>query len=70
MEEIEILKHKNQIVKSENYKSLRNYQINMILGLANSQIEPLELKGMLKLISKTDSWESEYEKQLKKLNKE
>lgn len=64
---IDILKKQSEIVQSKTYKELKNIQLEMILGLANSNIDPVELKGMLKLIAKTDSWQEDYNKELKKM---
>ena len=62
------IQRKYDIVSSEEYKEFRQYQLDKIVRLSTSQIEPLELKGMLKLISYTDSWVDDYNKELKKVN--
>lgn len=66
MNDFEELKLKADLVQTEQYKQIRQFQIDKIITLANSNIEPLELKGMLKLIAKTDCWKSEYETYIKK----
>lgn len=68
-EEFEKLKLQAKLSGSNDYQTLKNLQLNMILSLANSNIEPLELKGMLKLLAKTDNWKSEYEKAEREMNK-
>lgn len=62
------LKRKAELVESEEYKEIQKHQISMILSLANSNIEPLELKGMLKLINKTELWLNEWEKTKRSIN--
>lgn len=66
MDELEILKEKAELVSGSDYQKIKNYQIDKIIALATSNIEPLELKGMLKLISYTDNFKQEYEKKVKK----
>lgn len=68
-EEFERLKLQNKLCSSSDYQTLRDLQLKMILELANSNIEPLELKGMLKLLAKTDNWKIEYEKAEREINK-
>lgn len=66
MDELEILKEKAELISGCDYQKIKNYQIEKIITLATSNIEPLELKGMLKLIAYTDNFKQEYEKKLKK----
>lgn len=66
MNELDILKEKAELVSGMEYRKIKDYQIEKIITLAISNIEPLELKGMLKLIAYTDSFKQEYEKKLKK----
>lgn len=48
MNKEEILIHKNNLVCSEDYKSIRDYQLHHIVNLSDSCIEPVILKGMIK----------------------
>ena len=66
MADLATLKLFKEAVESAEYQLIRERQIEMIIGLANSNIEPIELKGMLKLIAKTDTWQGDYDKELKK----
>lgn len=66
MADLATLKLFKEAVESAEYQLIRERQVEMIIGLANSNIEPLELKGMLKLIAKTDTWQGDYDKELKK----
>lgn len=66
MADIEILREKFNLVKGDDYKKIRKHQIDKIISLANSDVDPLILKGMLKLIAKTDEWQCDYEKETKK----
>lgn len=59
-EELKILKEKVELVQSDIYKKIRNYQIEKIITLTNT--DPLEVRGMMKLIKYTDSWIDEYNK--------
>ena len=64
----DILVEKFDLVCSPAYKRIKELQLENILKLANSDIEPLVLKGMLKTIADTDKWETEFKKE--KLKKE
>lgn len=66
MDKLQILKEKADLVKSAEYQKIRQYQIETIINLSTSDIDEKELKGMLKLIRKTDSWADEYEKKINK----
>lgn len=57
------------LVCSEQYKKIRERQINMILGYARADYDEKELKGMLKLIAKTDEWKDDFIKIQNKRNK-
>ncbi len=65
MNELDILKEKSELIKSDEYKKIRSYQIEKIIDLSTSEIDEKELKGMLKLIKNTDNWINDYEKKLK-----
>ena len=70
MADKDILVEKFNLVGSDEYQKIKKYQLENILKLANSDIEPLVLKGMLKTISDTDKWENEFWTEKKKLKKE
>ena len=55
----------NELQQLTHYKEIRDLQIKKCLELSKSNIEPLELKGMMKLIATTDDWEKEFENILK-----
>ena len=59
----DILLEKFDLVGSPAYKRIKELQLENILRLANSDIEPLVLKGMLKTIADTDKWETEFKKE-------
>ena len=61
---MEVLKKKAELIESSAYSDLKNFEMETILALANSDIEPLELKGMLKLIRKRDLWVTDYKRAL------
>jgi hypothetical protein len=54
----DLIVEKYELVKSKEYQRIRQLQLELILQ--NRNIEPLELRGMLKLIAKTDEWENEF----------
>lgn len=58
-----LLVEKFNLVDSAAYKRIKEFQLENILKLANSDIEPLILKGMLKNIADTDKWETEFMKE-------
>ena len=70
MTDKDILVEKFNLLGSVEYQKIKNYQLENILKLANSDIEPLVLKGMLKTIADTDKWESEFWAEKRKLKKE
>lgn len=59
----DILVEKFDLVGLPAYKRIKELQLENILRLANSDIEPLVLKGMLKTIADTDKWETEFKKE-------
>ena len=59
----DILVEKFDLVGSPAYKRIKELQLENILRLANSDIEPIVLKGMLKTIADTDKWETEFKKE-------
>lgn len=65
-EKFDIAKVKAMLASSQTYQSIKNYEIEKILELSSTNIEPLELKGMLKLVAWVDGWNKEFER----LNKE
>lgn len=65
-----LLIEKFELVDSSTYKRIRELQLENILRLANSDANPLIIKGMLKTIADTDKWENEYKAEHKRLNKE
>lgn len=48
------------LVTSENYKKIREQQLNMIVSMASSNLDALEIRGMLRLIGKTDEWKEDF----------
>ena len=66
----DILVEKFDLVGTPAYQRIRELQLENILRLANTDIEPLIIKGMLKTIADTDKWESEFLAEQRKLKKE
>lgn len=56
----DILAKKYDLITSENYSMIKSYQLENIIKLANSDINPLILQGMLKLIADTDKWKTDF----------
>lgn len=67
MTDIEILQEKADLIKSAQYKKIREYQLEKIVDLSSSDVDEKELKGMLRLIKHTDSWLNDYENKKKNL---
>lgn len=67
MTDIEILQERADLIKSAQYKKIREYQLEKIVDLSSSDIDEKELKGMLRLIKHTDSWLNDYENKKKNL---
>jgi len=70
MKNTDILAEKYNLICSNQYKQIKKFQLENILKLANSDIEPLLLKGMLKNIADTDKWENEFLIEKNKAKKE
>lgn len=60
MDNKEILSEKLDLINSEIYSKIKSYQLENIVKLSNSDIDPLMLKGMLKVIFDTDKWRNEF----------
>ncbi len=69
MADLDLITEKNNLVNSPVYKRIRELQLNSIVEMANKQIDPLIIKGMLKNINDTDNWENDF-KVTKKKNEE
>lgn len=69
MNEKELIAKKRNLLHSKDYQEIRTYQLNHIVSMGNSTVEPLVIKGMLKLINDTDKWEDEFLKAKKESNK-
>lgn len=48
------------LVSSDTYKELRKQQLDMIVQFSLGDVEPLEIRGMLRLIGKTDEWRKDF----------
>lgn len=55
-------KHKADLVHTPEYQEIRGLQIEKCLELSKTDIEPLILKGMLKLIASTDGWSGDFDR--------
>lgn len=63
----DILIEKYDLVMSEEYSKTRSYQLDNIVRLSNTDINPLILQGMLKNIYDTDKWKNDFESERKKV---
>lgn len=66
----DVLRTKYELVTSEDYKKLRELELNFIVDISNSQLSAETLRGMLLLINERDKWEKDYLKECKKAKKE
>lgn len=62
----EILAEKYDLVDSDIYSKIKSYQLDNIVKLSNSDINPLILQGMLKVIADTEKWRNEFKNEKKK----
>lgn len=62
----DLISDKFSLVESVQYRAIRDFQLNHILSLANSAIDPLVIKGMLKNIADTDVWANEFKREKEK----
>ncbi len=53
---------RSDLVKTDVYKSIKSEQLEMIIDLARVNYDEKELRGMIKLIAKTDEWIKDFEK--------
>ncbi|MBQ7764295.1 hypothetical protein IJ384_02875 [bacterium] len=60
MKNKDILIEKYELICSAEYQKIRQFQLENILKLSNSETEPLIIKGMLKTIADTDKWETDF----------
>lgn len=67
--DIKIYKEKSELAQSPEFQRIRAYLFEEILSISNSNIEPAEIRGMLKLIRRVDDWVRDYLIEQKK-NKE
>lgn len=56
---------KHDLIVSKQWVEIRNLLFDEIENLSGSDIEPLELKGMLRTIRLADGWEAKYKSLLK-----
>lgn len=59
-QEFNIKRSRYELVTDDIYKKIKAHQLEMVLECARANYDPLELRGMLKLITKTDSWKEEF----------
>ena len=63
-EEFYRARYRDDLANSDVYELIKEQQIEMLLEFSCTNIEPLELKGMAKLIAKTGNWKKDYDKKL------
>lgn len=68
MANLDELQLKYELVTSSQWLDMREYMLNRILELANTEINPLVIQGMLKVISDTDKWKDEFNREKLKFN--
>lgn len=62
----ERLKRKYELATSDTYSEIRAEALNYVVKISSSTVSPVEIQGMLVLISEIDSWVNDYEKELAK----
>ena len=68
MANLDELQLKYELVTSSQWLDMREFMLNRILELANAEINPLVIQGMLKVISDTDKWKDEFNREKLKFN--
>lgn len=68
MANLDELQLKYELVTSSQWIDMREFMLNRILELANTEINPLVIQGMLKVISDTDKWKDEFNREKLKFN--
>lgn len=68
MANLDELQRKYELVTSSQWLEMREIMLNRILELANTEINPLVIQGMLKVISDTDKWKDEFNREKLKFN--
>ena len=68
MANLDELQRKYELVTSSQWLDMREFMLNRILELANTEINPLVIQGMLKVISDTDKWKDEFNREKLKFN--
>ena len=68
MANLDELQLKYELVTSSQWLDMREFMLNRILELANTEINPLVIQGMLKVISDTDKWKDEFNSEKLKFN--
>ena len=68
MANLDELQLKHELVTSSQWLDMREFMLNRILELANTEINPLVIQGMLKVISDTDKWKDEFNREKLKFN--
>ena len=59
-QDFNLIRDRSDIVSSEIYRELRKHQLNTIVDKAKNNYEPLEIRGMLKLIALSDEWKDDF----------
>ena len=68
MANLDELQLKYELVTSSQWLDMREFMLNRILELANTESNPLVIQGMLKVISDTDKWKDEFNREKLKFN--
>ncbi len=58
--EFNLKRDKYELVITDVYKRIKQEQLEMIISFARFDYDEKEIKGMLKLIAKTDEWENDF----------
>lgn len=65
MNKEELIK-KHSLVNGNDWALIKQYFFNEVEALSASDIEPLELKGILRAVKIIDGWEDRYQYELQK----
>lgn len=59
-QEFNLKRDRFDLISTDIFKKLRKMQLDMIVQLSMGNIEPLEVRGMLRLVGKTDEWRNDF----------
>jgi len=66
-EELELLRLKANLAQNADCKAFKEILLNMIFDYSLGDIEPAELKGMVRLLARTRDWDKQLDQKIKNI---